>query len=65
MTREQTYVSLIQSVQNLEKKYHVLKTENGTKKERLHALQLENDNKKAVGFVDERHADRQIEHEVV
>ena len=64
MTREQTYVSLLSSVQALESKYDKLKTENGQKKEYLHALEIENDNKKPVGFIDPRHADRQLAHEI-
>lgn len=64
MTREQTYVSLLQSVQNLEKKYDTLKIENLQKKEHLHALGIENDNKKPVGFQDPRHADRQLAQEI-
>lgn len=65
MTREQTYVSLLHSVQNLEKKYDQLKTEHAQKNDYVHALEIENDNKKAVGFVDPRNADRQLAHEIV
>lgn len=64
MTREQTYVSLLQSVSQSEAKYDVLKISNEEKVKHLHALRIENDNRKQVGFVDPRAADRAMAHEL-
>ena len=48
MQREQTYAHLLNAVSENEKKYEQLKSENEFKSERLHQLQIENDNKRKV-----------------
>lgn len=48
MQREQTYAHLLNAVSENEKKYEQLKAENELKAERLHQLQIENDNKRKI-----------------
>lgn len=64
LQREQTYTSLLHNISTLEDKYEQLKIQNEQKRELLHNLQIENDNKKKVGFVDPRSEDRAIAQEL-
>lgn len=64
LTREQTYKSLLQNIGKLESKYELLKVSNEEKKQILHDLQIENDNKKKFGHVDPRAEDRTLAHEL-
>lgn len=64
LTREQTYKSLLQNIGKLESKYEQLKVSNEEKKQVLHDLQIENDNKKKFGHVDPRAEDRTLAHEL-
>jgi len=48
MGREQTYAHLLNQVSLKEKKYESLRMANEKKKEILHQLQIENDNKKKL-----------------
>lgn len=64
MSREQTYQSLLQSVKKSEDKYDQLKATCKDKEDYLHSLRIEYDNKKEVGFVDPRQADREIAHQL-
>jgi cell division protein FtsB len=64
LTREQTYKSLLQNIGKLESKYELLKATNEEKKQILHDLQIENDNKKRFDHVDPRAEDRALAHEL-
>lgn len=63
LSREQTYASLIKNVGNLESRYETLQAETAAKNEKLHQLAIENDNRKATGYVDPLAADRAIAYE--
>ena len=62
LSKEQTYLSLLQSVKDGEKKFEDLKRTSEEKQSRLHALQLEYDNKKRFDEKDERQEDRDLAH---
>jgi cell division protein FtsB len=64
LTREQTYKSLLQNIGKLESKYESLKVTNEEKKQVLHDLQIENDNKKRFDYVDPRAEDRALAYEL-
>ena len=64
MTREQTFTSLVSSVQNLESKVDKLKAENAAKREQLHRLIIENENNKPVGYVNPLQAERDEAHKI-
>jgi predicted patatin/cPLA2 family phospholipase len=64
LQREQTYASLLQSINRLETKYDDLVAQTEQKKAHLHTLQIDNDNKKRVNEQDERQFDRDLAHKL-
>ncbi len=60
LQREQTYNSLLLSINRLENKYDDLNLQTEKKKNHLHELQIMYENKKRVTEVDEREDDRNL-----
>ena len=64
LSREQTYTSLLASVNDYELKFELAKQDNEEKKEQLRKLCLENDNKKELGYVHPNAVDRALAYEL-